>query len=956
NFFSHGTDQGDRSLPQGNDESLEIEFPEDVLFPYYGATYSNLYIQTNGLISFNQGWPKPQTKNFLNTFPLNPDLDGDSTDEEAILIAPFWADVDTSNQRGAVHYRQTQGSEEIAHSSNIVRRNFPSFPEFMATWVFIVTWEDVSFYDHDTGSQTDPRNTFQAVLITDGKESFVFFFYDQIVWTSGTSLSGNEVTGLTDTSVHQAIIGFNRGNGYDSFIEGFPQNRLNLPQVSNINEPGSYAYQINKETIVAAGCSQGVANFVTFPAFGSILGGQKVFLYGPCWDGSNTLTCQFWTMNDQLEHLQTVNGTIEDQNTAYCVPNPFFRVGEVEIRVSVDGGNSFTQSGGYRILNLDRVDVSQKVIRGDASDHRWYTAGNDLSITWPEEVFKTTKVDIHVLNYDEEGACLAGRKFLLYGVKLYSDIHPLGYLLEADFQEDPFGWAEKECQAWIEREDAQQDFTKNLESCPCTLEQALADTARFYPDLNCNMFNDNECLLHGDVKHCVISIFPTADNSGSKCCYDAFGNLKYAGDYETGVTTIGSISMRAHIAGSPPYDAAGTVPMLSHAKADLIPYFHCCLLAGNCMKYLHRRPTADCYDYDTPKTAALFGDPHFFTFDGSNFTFNGKGDYTLLRHEKDSNFHLYGRLEVIKASYPPPYNSVGDIGGTGLTTVVMTERGATAISVMISDVTGIDIQRGKYDDSAGTVSEWSPVDFKDQTWLDFDDVGVSINHVEGYSRITSVTVIFRGSRIGVNITRGLNDNSFLAVSPILPPELMRDNTLSGLFGNWNNDTKDDLQNENGYPLDLMDADEEDIFQYASTWKTPSTTIFRTPYPENYKNDSSYTAVLIPPNPSELTSSEQQILTQKCADNGPCRFDYLVTRDRGLAEDTMSEYEAFQWALNSTQNGDVTDNPNNFVGTKITFECSEGLTLTGSVNRVCEKNGMYSGSEGINECIETPCGT
>lgn len=97
-------------------------------------------------------------------------------------------------------------------------------------------------------------------------------------------------------------------------------------------------------------------------------------------------------------------------------------------------------------------------------------------------------------------------------------------------------------------------------------------------------------------------VFISADNSGSKCCYDAFGNLKYAGDYEIGVTTIGSISMRAHIAGSPPYDAAGTVPMLSHAKADLIPYFHCCLLAGNCMKYLHRRPTADCYDYDTPKT------------------------------------------------------------------------------------------------------------------------------------------------------------------------------------------------------------------------------------------------------------------------------------------------------------------------------------------------------------------
>ena len=42
------------------------------------------------------------------------------------------------------------------------------------------------------------RNTFQAVLISNGRHSFVIFNYDKITWTTGTASSGNE-TGLGGT-------------------------------------------------------------------------------------------------------------------------------------------------------------------------------------------------------------------------------------------------------------------------------------------------------------------------------------------------------------------------------------------------------------------------------------------------------------------------------------------------------------------------------------------------------------------------------------------------------------------------------------------------------------------------------------------------------------------------------------------------------------------------------------
>lgn len=139
-------------------------------FTLYGSTYSSLYINNNGNVSFGAG-----ISDYVPTGP---------TGASAPLISPWFGDVDTRNvNSGVVHYNLT--SDQL-----------------------VVTWDSVGYFDSHAGE----TNSFQLVLRSDSYvvpvgEGQIGFFYELMNWED------------TDTST-VAAIGFGDGLGDGNVLQG----------------------------------------------------------------------------------------------------------------------------------------------------------------------------------------------------------------------------------------------------------------------------------------------------------------------------------------------------------------------------------------------------------------------------------------------------------------------------------------------------------------------------------------------------------------------------------------------------------------------------------------------------------------------------------------------------------------------------------------------------------------
>ncbi|AYA36754.1 T9SS C-terminal target domain-containing protein [Hymenobacter oligotrophus] len=179
-------------------------------FQYFGTTYTQVYINTNGNITFNRAYPAFSSSGL----PIR-----ESGDEDIAMLAPFWADVDTQNDNGgAVWYRL--------------------FPDRL-----VVTYDRVGYYLE----QADKLNTFQVIIRANTAPGFagddVTFAYGDMQWTTAISSGGSGGFG----GQLGAVVGGNVGDQQNFFEFGrFNQPGSAPPNMPAPNSPGGIDWLDNQ--------------------------------------------------------------------------------------------------------------------------------------------------------------------------------------------------------------------------------------------------------------------------------------------------------------------------------------------------------------------------------------------------------------------------------------------------------------------------------------------------------------------------------------------------------------------------------------------------------------------------------------------------------------------------------------------------------------------------------------
>ncbi|KAL7857480.1 hypothetical protein SRHO_G00163790 [Serrasalmus rhombeus] len=209
-FYPFGSGVGDTLNPRSDDGSspaINLQSP----FTFFRRTYTKLYVNNNGHLTFDQPWDS-YTPTQFNAYSGRD------------VIAPFWTDIDNRGA-GTISYNQYSNGSVLSQATRDINQYFPQFI-FTASWVFVATWDKVAYYSY-SGTET----SFQVVLISGVGFSFVLINYGDIAPTNYRVEAGYD-TNFTDFSV---------------FLWTNDKSTIpNLKYLSNVNVPGRWAFVLNQ--------------------------------------------------------------------------------------------------------------------------------------------------------------------------------------------------------------------------------------------------------------------------------------------------------------------------------------------------------------------------------------------------------------------------------------------------------------------------------------------------------------------------------------------------------------------------------------------------------------------------------------------------------------------------------------------------------------------------------------
>lgn len=708
----------------------------------------------------------------------------------------------------------------------------------------------------------------------------------------------------------------------------------------------------------------------TDPYSGTIFGGTDFVVLHTTFKKTHII-CRF---NNNIDTV----GYVDSNSRGHCVTPLLYQTGWVPFEISSDNGKTFNRTGTWLSVHTGKLDSQFKADLVNATKWQYYGTPNvsgSLQMTWKSSLVRADKINIELWGYRETGTPYsddwqAEWKYLYSLAKnhtnngsfsfvpepapngfsswelgmlrvspsiypdgvwnvqaVWTEDHALAWHLEEKFRKNSAAWAEDKCLAWDQLETNLKNFLSEIIDCPCTLAQARADTGRFHTDYGCDIEKGSVCTYHPGSVHCVRAIQASPKYAaGQQCCYDRSGAQVLTAD-----SIGGSTPDRAHDWGSPPYKKPPRIPGQSHWVYDVLSFYYCCLWSDNCRYYFKHRPSSDCRRYQTPSSAVVFGDPHFITLDGLSYSFNGKGEYTLVYSEV-KQLTVQGRTEPVD----------GTIKATKMTAVAMREASSDIIEVRMVDG----------DNSLQVLQSQKKLSFSEQSWMDLTGVFV-------FSSVsTNVTVMFpSGAGVEVRLREGN------MATTVLLPEEFKDLTV-GLMGNLNGNAMDDLTLSNGQVVQNT-SNPEEVFSFGASWaisNTSSLFTYDTTYLiDNYQNapkhDTSFVPVFsVPENPGDPLLNQA---TQICSGDGSqfCKYDVLVGRNPVLGNTTKMFFQSHialvedlrpvvscGW-LSPPTNGKK-EGTTYLQGATVRFSCDDSYTLKGSMERVCQPNGQWSGQDTV----------
>ncbi|KAI6645950.1 Mucin-like protein [Oopsacas minuta] len=131
------------------------------------------------------------------------------TKYDLYLLAPFWSDIDYSEE-GSISYRVYQSGNDAVHDSVIEEATQLSISHanadtnFKALAVIVATWSEVVPWGYKTGDME--RNTFQAAMVTNYEQTYTLYGYNcgDMSWSGSPAYPTSPVIGFNAGGVLNA--------------------------------------------------------------------------------------------------------------------------------------------------------------------------------------------------------------------------------------------------------------------------------------------------------------------------------------------------------------------------------------------------------------------------------------------------------------------------------------------------------------------------------------------------------------------------------------------------------------------------------------------------------------------------------------------------------------------------------------------------------------------------------